>query len=110
MREVASRSPRRATASVVCCERESLVRFTCTLQNGTGETVPLPSLTPEQRQAALDKAAAARRERAEIKNRIRHSGASPTEVLHEGQTDDEMGRVRGLGTNQIAALEREFGE
>ena len=27
--------------------------------NGTGETVPLPTLTPEQRAAALDKAAAA---------------------------------------------------
>jgi len=110
--------------------------------NGTGETVPLPSLTPEQRAAALDKAAAARRERAEIKNRIRHSGASPTEVLHEGQTNDVIGkmrvsallqcvpgvgkvraqqimeragisetrRVRGLGTNQIAALMREFAE
>jgi len=56
--------------------------------------VPLPSLTPEQRAAALDKAAAARRERAEIKNRIRHSGASPTEVLHEGQTNEVIGKMR----------------
>lgn len=56
--------------------------------------MPLPSLTPEQRAAALDKAAAARRERAEIKNRIRHSGASPTEVLHEGQTNDVIGKMR----------------
>ena len=102
--------------------------------------MPLPSLTPEQRAAALDKAAAARRERAEIKNRIRHSGASPTEVLHEGQTNEVIGkmkvidllqsmpglgkvrarqvmerlgiaesrRVRGLGSKQVAALEREF--
>jgi S13-like H2TH domain len=104
--------------------------------------VPLPSLTPEQRAAALDKAAAARRERAEIKNRIRHSGASPLDVLREGQTNEVVGkmkvnallqcvpgvgkvraqqimdragisetrRVRGLGANQIAALEREFSE
>jgi acetolactate synthase small subunit len=104
--------------------------------------VPLPSLTPEQRAAALDKAAAARRERAEIKNRIRHSGASPLDVLREGQTNEIVGkmkvsallqcvpgvgkvraqqimdragisetrRVRGLGANQIAALEREFSE
>jgi hypothetical protein len=102
--------------------------------------VALPSLTPEQRAAALDKAAAARRERAEIKNRIRYSGASPIEVLREGQTNEVIGkmkvsallqcipgvgkvraqqimervgisesrRVRGLGTNQLAALEREF--
>ena len=99
-------------------------------------------MTPEQRAAALDKAAAARRERAEIKKRIRHSGASPLDVLREGQTNEVVGkmkvsallqcvpgvgkvraqqimeragisetrRVRGLGANQIAALEREFSE
>lgn len=101
----------------------------------------LPSLTPEQRAAALAKAAEARRERAEVKNRLKHSGASLTEVLKEGETNDVVGkmkvsalleslpgvgkvraaqimerigiaenrRVRGLGANQIAALEREFG-
>lgn len=101
----------------------------------------LPPLTPEQRAAALEKAAAARRERAEIKNRLKHSGASLSEVVHEGQKNDVVGkmkvsallesmpgvgkvrakqimerlsisetrRVRGLGANQIAALEREFG-
>jgi transposase len=103
--------------------------------------VALPSLTPEQRAAALAKAAEARRERAEVKNRLKHSGASLTEVLKEGETNDVVGkmkvsalleslpgvgkvratqimerigiaenrRVRGLGANQIAALEREFG-
>ncbi|MDP9444888.1 MAG: 30S ribosomal protein S13 [Actinomycetota bacterium] len=101
----------------------------------------LPSLTPEQRQAALDKAAAARRERAEVKNRLKSSGASLAEVLKAGKDNEVIGkmkvldllqsmpglgkvrarqlmerlniserrRVRGLGTNQIAALEREFG-
>ncbi|HEX6328438.1 MAG TPA: integration host factor, actinobacterial type [Jiangellaceae bacterium] len=101
----------------------------------------LPSLTPEQRAAALAKAAEARRERAEVKNRLKHSGASLSEVLKEGETNDVVGkmkvsalleslpgvgkvraaqimerigiaenrRVRGLGANQIAALEREFG-
>lgn len=100
----------------------------------------LPSLTPEQRQAALEKAAAARRERAMVKNRLKHSGGSIVEVLHEGQANEVIGkmrvldllcampglgkvrarqlmerlsiaesrRVRGLGTKQIAALEREF--
>ncbi|CAA9357208.1 MAG: integration host factor [uncultured Nocardioidaceae bacterium] len=101
----------------------------------------LPPLTPEQRQAALAKAAASRRERAEVKNRLKHSGASIVEVLRQGQDNEVIGkmrvvellqsmpglgkvrarqamerlnisesrRVRGLGTNQIAALEREFG-
>ncbi len=101
----------------------------------------LPPLTPEQRSAALDKAAASRRERAEVKNRIKNSGASIIEVLHLGQHNEVIGkmrvidllqslpgygkvrarqvmerlgiaesrRVRGLGTKQVAALEREFG-
>jgi hypothetical protein len=57
--------------------------------------VALPELTPEQRQANLEKAAASRRERAEVKNRLKHFS--------------ESRRVRGLGANQIASLEREFG-
>lgn len=100
----------------------------------------LPPLTPEQRQAALEKAAAARRERAEVKNRLKNSGASISDVLQQGQVNEVIGkmkvldllqsvpglgkvrarqvmerlgiaesrRVRGLGTKQVAALEREF--
>ena len=100
----------------------------------------LPPLTPEQRQAALDKAAASRRERAEIKNRLKNAGGSILDVLAEGQTNEviakmrvvdllqsmpglgkvrarqvmerlgiaESRRVRGLGTKQVAALQREF--
>ena len=45
----------------------------------------LPPLTPEQRKAALEKAAASRRERAEVKNRLKNAGASISEVLAEGQ-------------------------
>jgi hypothetical protein len=103
--------------------------------------LPLPPLTPEQRADALRKAAAARRERAQVKNRLKHSGASLTEVVREGRSDGVIGkmkvsellesmpgvgkvrarllmerlgiaatrRVRGLGANQVAALEREFG-
>ena len=54
----------------------------------------LPSLTPEQRQAALDKAAASRRERAAVKNRLKHSGASIAEVLAEGERNDVIGKMR----------------
>ena len=100
----------------------------------------LPPLTPEQRQAALEKAAASRRERAEVKNRLKSSGASILEVIQEGQVNEVVGkmrvvdllqsmpglgkvrarqlmerlgiaesrRVRGLGTKQVAALEKEF--
>ncbi|MFT4263103.1 MAG: integration host factor, actinobacterial type [Nocardioides sp.] len=55
----------------------------------------LPPLTPEQRQAALEKAAASRRERAEVKNRLKNSGASIIAVIEQGQTDSEQGKVIG---------------
>ncbi|MCA1712978.1 MAG: hypothetical protein LC789_15600 [Actinobacteria bacterium] len=101
----------------------------------------LPPLTPEQRAAALEKAAAARRARADLKVRLKSSGTSLTDVLVSGDTDDAIGkmrveallealpgvgkvraqrimerleispsrRVRGLGTKQREALQREFG-
>ncbi len=54
----------------------------------------LPQLTPEQRQAALDKAAASRRERAEVKNRLKHAGGSILDVLHDGQVNEVIGKMR----------------
>ena len=101
----------------------------------------LPPLTPEQRAAALEKAAAARRARADLKVRLKSSGTSLADVLVSGETDEAIGkmkveallealpgvgkvraqrimerleispsrRVRGLGTKQREALQREFG-
>ncbi|MCX6395195.1 MAG: integration host factor, actinobacterial type [Propionibacteriales bacterium] len=54
----------------------------------------LPPLTPEQRQAALDKAGASRRERAAVKNRLKHSGATIAEVLAEGENNEVIGKMR----------------
>jgi transposase len=56
--------------------------------------VALPPLTPEQRAAALEKAAKARKERADIKNRLKHGSASLSQVLKEGQTDDVVGKMK----------------
>jgi hypothetical protein len=56
--------------------------------------VALPPLTPEQRQAALDKAAASRRERAEVKNRLKHSGATLADVVAESQTNEVIAKMR----------------
>jgi hypothetical protein len=56
--------------------------------------VALPPLTPEQRQAALDKAAAARRARAELKDRLKHSGLSLREILDSGETDEVVGTMK----------------
>ncbi|MGJ9412173.1 integration host factor, actinobacterial type [Aeromicrobium sp. CF4.19] len=54
----------------------------------------LPKLTPEQRQAALDKAARARQVRAEIKNRLKHSGASLADVLTEARTNEFVAKLK----------------
>jgi hypothetical protein len=102
--------------------------------------VALPPLTPQERAAALAKAAAARKSRAALRERLKHSGASLSDVFAAGETDEAVGkmrvsavlesmpgvgkvraqrimdrlgisatrRVRGLGTHQRAALEREF--
>jgi acetolactate synthase small subunit len=56
--------------------------------------VALPTLTVEQRQAALDKAAASRRERAEVKNRIKHSGLNVIDVIEEGQANEVIGKMK----------------
>ena len=99
----------------------------------------LPPLTPEQRAAALAKAAAARKVRADLKVRLKASATTLDEVLADG---DEViakmkvvavleampgvgkvraqrimerleispsRRVRGLGSKQREALAREFG-
>jgi len=100
--------------------------------------VALPPLTPEQRSAALEKAAAARKVRAELKVRLKASGTTLDDVLAD---QDEVvakmkvvavleampgvgkiraqrimerleispsRRVRGLGSKQREALVKEF--
>jgi transposase len=56
--------------------------------------VALPQLTPEQRQAALAKAAQARQVRAEVKNRLKHSGASLADVINEARVDDVIAKLK----------------
>jgi hypothetical protein len=57
--------------------------------------VALPPLTPEQRSAALAKAAQARQVRARVKNRLKHSGESVVDVIRRGQTDAGDGPIIG---------------
>ena len=54
----------------------------------------LPPLTPEQRTAALEKAAAARKARAQLKVRLKSSGARLDDVLADGDTDSVIGKMR----------------
>ena len=54
----------------------------------------LPPLTPDQRAAALEKAAQARKDRAEIKTNLKRGTVSLTDVLNQGQTDDTVGKMK----------------
>jgi transposase len=60
----------------------------------TEETVALPQLTEEQRTAALEKAAAARKSRAELKDRLKRGGTTLTEVLNQSDSDDVLGKMK----------------
>lgn len=65
-----------------------------TLNEQTEEIVALPQLTEEQRAAALQKAAAARRVRAEVKDRLKRGGTSLEEVLKEADSDEVLGKMK----------------
>ncbi len=54
----------------------------------------LPPLTPEQRAAALEKAAKARKDRAEIKNKLKQGSTKLPEILKDGQSDDIVGKMK----------------
>jgi hypothetical protein len=56
--------------------------------------VALPPLTPEQRAAALEKAAQVRRERAEVKNRLKYSHGSLADVIKDGQENPVVGKMK----------------
>lgn len=60
----------------------------------TEETVALPELTEEQRAAALEKAAAARRARAELKERLKRGGTNLKEVLDNADSDETLGKMK----------------
>ena len=52
-----------------------------------------PLLTPEQRQQALEKAAAARRQRAEVKEKLKIGSISLAELFEQADLRDEAGTM-----------------
>ncbi|MDP9408275.1 MAG: hypothetical protein M3P95_10540 [Actinomycetota bacterium] len=54
----------------------------------------LPPLTPEQRAAALEKAAEARRVRARLKVELKSSTTTLAELLAAGETDETIGKLK----------------
>jgi len=55
-----------------------------------------PQLTAEQRQAALEKAAIARRARAEIKDRLKMGSLSLPELFALAEGDEIIGKIKVL--------------
>jgi len=55
--------------------------------------MPLPTLTPEQRQQALEKAAEARRKRAELKSQLKSGNTSLATVLAK-DSDETVGKMK----------------
>ncbi len=53
-----------------------------------------PQLTPEQRRAALDKAAAARRKRAEVKEQLKSGRLTLAELFTQGDDDEMVGKLK----------------
>jgi hypothetical protein len=56
--------------------------------------MPLPTLTPEQRQQALEKAAEARRKRAELKAQLKSGNVALASVLSRANNDDTVGKMK----------------
>jgi signal recognition particle GTPase len=55
-----------------------------------------PSLTPEQREQALAKAAEARRVRAELKEKLKMGALTLQALLDQAQADDHVGKMKVL--------------
>ena len=55
-----------------------------------------PPLTPEQRQAALDKAAEARRVRSDVKNRLKRGSITLPELIERADEDEIVAKIKVL--------------
>ena len=81
--------------------------------------MPLPpSLSPDERQAALDKAAAVRRLRAELKEKLKMGSLTFKELLDQGASDEVVAKMKvvsvleslpGLGKVKARRLMEEVG-
>lgn len=78
----------------------------------------LPALTPDQRAEALLKAAAARRERAAIKQRLKHSQGSIAQVIADRESNEAIAKMKvtalveampGVGRVKAAQIMQELG-
>ena len=60
----------------------------------------LPTITPEQRAAALEKAARVRKERSEVKNHLKSGTVTLPELIARGAEDDAIAKMKVLAVVQ----------
>ena len=56
--------------------------------------MPLPTLSPEQRAAALEKAAEIRKARAELKEELKQGKTTLPKVLDRAESDEVVGKLK----------------
>jgi hypothetical protein len=56
--------------------------------------MPLPQLTEEQRRQALEKAAIARKRRAEVKAKLKNGSLGLSECLDNAESDEVLGKMK----------------
>ena len=67
--------------------------------------MPLPpQLTPDQRKAALAKAGAARRQRAELKDKLKMGSLTLRELFDQAERDEVVGKMKVLTVLGTVAL------
>ncbi|GGM47058.1 hypothetical protein GCM10012275_17660 [Longimycelium tulufanense] len=80
--------------------------------------MPLPSMTPEQRKAALAKAAEARKARTQLLEKLRSGQMKLSQVLERAKSDPVVGKTKvsqllravpGLGPAKVNHLMDEIG-
>lgn len=80
--------------------------------------MPVPSLSPQQRAQALARASEARRERADIRQRLKQQRVGLAEVLDSGRTNPVVARMRvstvvesipGIGPATAGRIMQELG-
>lgn len=93
-------------------------RTRCSTKHERITTLPLPTLTPEQRAEALAKAAEARKARSELLANIKSGKESIESVLNRAKEDRTVGKTKvvqllkavpGLGQVKVAALMEQAG-
>ncbi len=80
--------------------------------------MPVPPLTAQQRSEALAKAAAARRERADVRAQLKDGGVRIAEVIGDGVTSDAIAKMKvstllesmpGIGRVKAGQIMNELG-